>query len=120
MRRRIPIYLMAAALLLMLAPARGAMAIESCSLCQSDCDYYCGIQGKSCFQAAADCGTSTCSFVCTGDDPGHWSYCGCPTGSPIFRKRPIKPAATSISLMGITQDPAKQVCAPTAKPASRP
>ena len=117
MRRTILKYLVVAAFVLALAPMRGAMAIESCSMCQSDCDYYCTIvHGTSCFQAAADCGTGTCSFVCTGDDPGHWSYCGCPSGSPIFRKRPTTPAPTSIDSQSITQDPARQICAPAASP----
>lgn len=115
MRRKTLMYLMVAAFVLVLAPVRGAMAIESCSMCQSDCDYFCSVfNGTSCFQAVADCGTGTCSFVCTGNDPGHWSYCGCPSGSPVFRKRPTKPAPTSIDWQGITQDPAKQVCAPAA------
>ena len=124
MRRRIPIVLMAVAFVMLLAPMQQAMAVESCSYCQSNCEYYCAINGLACFQSVADCGTGTCNFQCSVGG-WHWGNCGCPTGSPIFRKKPIQPAPTSMSSMSITQDAATQVCAPQvsetpAKPESKP
>jgi len=119
MRQRIPGFLVVLAFVMLLAPARLAMAVDTCTNCEATCDYYCATTNQGvCFQAVADCGTSTCNFQCSVGG-WHWGNCGCPTGSPIFKKQPTKPPLASV---GVNLDPAKQVCAPpvAAAPGAKP
>jgi hypothetical protein len=92
MTKRIPALLMALAFALALGSAREAYAVPGCSECQSMCQYDCFLNGTTCFQFSASCdgGGGWCDWTCTGNGGSGYSACSCPSGSPIFRKRPVR------------------------------
>ena len=97
MTRRIPVFLMVVAFALILGSAREAYGAGSCSECRSICEYDCFQRNSTCFQATASCdgggGGGWCDWQCTNGQY-HYTACGCPSGSPIFRKFPVNPAST--------------------------
>lgn len=95
MKRRLPLSLMLAVILLGVGFATDARAQSTCNwnYCADQCDTYCTTRQQTCANwsfTGNTCNTvMTCSFMCSGGSGLTWTCPGpgCGGGSPIFRKQ---------------------------------